>query len=90
MQRAFLLAEQAVRGCLTRLSVHYRVIFILHRQVGTAGTNRCRCVQLARANKAKLARERRVQKTARANWAVVRAGCARLSPRNNGSCGAVR
>ena len=100
MQRAFLLAEQAVRGCLARLSVHYRVIFILHRQVGTAGTNRCRCVQLARANctnKAKLARERRVQKTARANrpcelqaWAVVRAGCARLSPRNNGSCGAVR
>ena len=79
------------------MSVHYRVIFILHRQVGTAGTNRCRCVQLARANKAKLARERRVQKTARANrpcelqaWAVVRAGCARLSPRNNGSCGAVR
>ena len=49
MQRAFLLAEQAVRGCLTRLSVHYRVIFILHRQVGTAGTNRCRCLQLARA-----------------------------------------
>ena len=85
MQRAFLLAEQAVRGCLTRLSVHYRVIFILHRQVGTAGTNRCRCVQLARANKAKLARERRVQKTARANrpcelqaWAVVRAGRTRL------------
>ena len=31
-----------MRGCLTRLSVHYRVIFILHRQVGTAGTNRCR------------------------------------------------
>ena len=97
MHRAFLLAEQAVRGCLTRLSVHYRVIFILHWQVGTAGTNRCRCVQLARANKAKLARERRVHKTARANrpcelqaWAVVRAGCARLSPRNNGSCGAVR
>ena len=85
MQRAFLLADQAVRGCLTRLSVHYRVIFILHRQVGTAGTNRCRCVQLARANKAKLARERRVQKTARANrpcelqaWAVVRAGRTRL------------
>ena len=85
MQRAFLLAEQAVRGCLTRLSVHYRVIFILHRQVGTAGTNRCRCLQLARANKAKLARERRVQKTARANrpcelqaWAVVRAGRTRL------------
>ena len=85
MQRAFLLAEQAVRGCLTRLSVHYRVIFILHRQVGTAGTNRCRCVQLARANKAKLAHERRVQKTARANrpcelqaWAVVRAGRTRL------------
>ena len=24
------------------MSVHYRVIFILHRQVGTAGTNRCR------------------------------------------------
>ena len=74
-----------MRGCLTRLSVHYRVIFILHRQVGTAGTNRCRCVQLARANKAKLARERRVQKTARANrpcelqaWAVVRAGRTRL------------
>ena len=42
MQRAFLLADQAVRGCLTRLGVHYRVIFILHRQVGTAGTNRCR------------------------------------------------
>ena len=93
-------AEQPASGCLTCLSVHCRATFVLHRQAGTAGTNHCPCLRLARAIKA-LGRAVFWTRRSRVSWclvrpcelqawAVVRAGCARLSPRNNGSCGAVR
>ena len=94
------LAEQPASGCPTCLSVHCRAIFVLHRQAGRAGTNHCPCLQITRANKAPAyTRTSSPENSPRwcldrpcelQAWAVVRGGCARLSPRSNGSCGAAR
>ena len=81
-------AEQPASGCLTCLSVHCRATFVLHRQAGTAGTNHCPCLQLARANKAPAyTRTSSPENSPRwcldrpcelQAWAVVRAGRTRL------------
>ena len=64
-------AEQPASGCLTCLSVHCRATFVLHRQAGTAGTNHCPCLQLARAIKAP-ARAVFWTRRSRASWCLVR------------------